>query len=421
MSTPVESPDSSATRTKVSLSRRNLFLGAGTAALAVGGATAPFGAAQAAGRPGVRVPALWKAAARNDLVYGSSIAAWQVWDDSLKHMTDPGYAKLHPHHAALLFPEDDLLWYRIRPTPHSGLDFRYSDRMYRFAEAHNQLVYGGPGLVWDEGFGDGWTDADLWDISEKRARHLLYDTLRAVMKRYRGRTAVWPVVNEAIVNGTDQGHHGLRKDVPWFKTIGPEYVHHAFFEARAADPHAMLILNDFGYETVNQYGDRPIDKMRKTLKVIDDLQKKNVPLDGFGIQGHLLADRFHELFDARQFRHFLRELGGRGLHVLITEMDVLDDGLPKAPGPRDRMIADVYRRYLDVALESHYVKAVISFGLTDRYTWLDEDYPRDDGAHRRPLAFDRNLRTVPQYHAIYEKLAQAPRRPQPLHPKRHLQ
>lgn len=405
---------------KHGVTRRNLLLGAGSAALGLGGAATADDPAHAVGRLGVHVPPLWEAASRRHLVYGSSVAAWQLWDESLDHLTDPGYAKLHARHAALLFPEDDLLWYRIRPTPHSGLDFRYPDRMYRFAETHHQLVYGGPGLVWDEGFGTGWTHDDLWNVSRKRARHLLYGTVRAVMQRYRGRTAVWPVVNEAIAAAGGPGRRGLRSDVPWFKTIGPGYVHDAFFEAREADPHAMLILNDFGYETVDQYGDRPIDKMRATLEVVDDLQRNHVPLDGFGVQGHLLADRFHERFDPRQYRHFLRELGGRGLHVLITEMDVLDDGLPKTPGPRDRMVADVYRRYLDVALESHYVKAVISFGLTDRYTWLDEDFPRDDGAHRRPLAFDRQLRTVPPYHAIYNGLSHAPSRPQPLHAKRHV-
>jgi endo-1,4-beta-xylanase len=413
--------------TQQGVSRRNVLLGGGAVVGTVAG-LAPTGAASAVeaaaaesrARLGVHMPALWRAAARRGLVYGSSIATWQIEDDQTGKITDHGYAKLHPHHAALLFTEDDLLWWRIRPTPTSDLDFTHPDRIYAFAEKHHQLVYGGPGLVWDEGFGDGWTDDDLWNISEKRARKLLFGTLRAVMHRYRGRTAIWPVVNEAIVNGTDQGHHGLRTDVPWFNTIGPGYVAHAFHEAREADPHAMLILNDFGYETVNQYGDRPIDKMRATLKVIDHLQRNDVPLDGFGVQAHLLADHFRERFHARQYRHFLRELGRRGLHVLITEMDVLDDGLPKAPHRRDKLVADVYRRYLDVALESHYVKAVINFGLTDRYTWLDEDTPRDDGAHRRPLPFDRQLRTKPAYRVIHRKLAHAPKRPQPLHLKRHL-
>jgi endo-1,4-beta-xylanase len=145
-----------------------------------------------------------------------------------------------------------------------------------------------------------------------------------------------------------------------------------------------------------------------------------VPLDAFGIQAHLLADHFHERFHPKLYRHFLRELGHRGLAVLITEMDVLDDGLPIAHHRRDKMVADVYRRYLDVALESHHVKAVLSFGLTDRYTWLDEDYPRPDGSHRRPLPFDRHLRTKPAYHAIHRKLAHAPRRHRAFHFPRHL-
>jgi endo-1,4-beta-xylanase len=218
------------------------------------------------------------------------------------------------------------------------------------------------------------------------------------------------VVNEAIVNGTDQGHRGLRKDVPWFRTIGPEYVAHAFHEAHESDRRACLVLNDFGYETVSQYGDKPSDKIRATLQVLDRLLHHDVPVHAFGIQAHLLADRFHERFHARQYRRFLSELSDRGLKIFITELDVLDDGLPKAPHRRDRMVADVYKRYLDVALEETDIAAVINFGLSDRYTWLEEDLPRDDGGHRRPLPFDENLHRKPAFHAIHSRLASAPRR-----------
>ncbi|HYG92007.1 MAG TPA: endo-1,4-beta-xylanase, partial [Nocardioides sp.] len=77
---------------------------------------------------------------------------------------------------------------------------------------------------------------------------------------------------------------------------------------------------------------------------------------------------------------------------------------------RDRRVADVYRRYLDVTLDEPAVKVVVAFGLTDRYTWLDEDQPREDGAHRRPLAFDRRLRPKPAYGAISRSFRSAPER-----------
>jgi endo-1,4-beta-xylanase len=93
-------------------------------------------------------------------------------------------------------------------------------------------------------------------------------------------------------------------------------------------------------------------------------------------------------------------------------MDVLDDGLPADVAVRDRGVADVYRRYLDVTLDHPAVKALITFGLSDRYTWLQEDLPREDGAARRPLPFDEDLQPKPAYHALAHSLRDAPwRRP----------
>jgi len=381
------------------VTRRSVLLGAAAGVAGTAAAAGPLGSAAAAGAVPAAEP-LWRTAARRGILSGSSTATWQLDDE---------YAALFRRQAAVLFTEDDLLWYRLKPTPDSPLDFTYADQIIAFAERNHQLVFGAH-LVWDEGFGEGWQESDLWEISERRARRLLYDTLRATMRRYRGRVAVWSVVNEAIVNGTDEGYHGLRTDVPWFQTIGPEYVAHAFHEAHEADRHACLLMNDFGYETVNEYGDRPVDKQRATLRVLDRLLEQGAPVHAFGIQAHLLADRFHERFHARQYQRFLTELSDRGLRIMITEMDVLDDGLPAATGPRDRMVADVYRRYLDVALEETDVAAVVSFGLSDRYTWLQEDHPREDGAARRPLPFDEDLRRKPAFAAIQGRLGHAPRR-----------
>ena len=383
------------------LSRRSLLLGAaGLAAAGVVGAAVPAAGSTAAGTgSGGRTP-LYRLARRHGIAYGTSAATWQLEDTE--------YAALVAREAAILFTEDDLLWYRLKPTPDSPLDFSFGDQIVGFAERHHMLVFGAH-LVWDEGFGEGWTEDDLWGLERAEARKLLFGTVRAVVRHYRGRVDVWSVANEVT---SPEGVRGLRTDVPWYKTIGPSYVAESFHIAHAQDPHALLLLNEFGFETVNQYGDQPGPRRRATLQVLDRLLAQGVPVHGLGIQAHLLADRFAERFHPASYRRFLDEVADRGLKILITEMDVLDDGLPAAVAVRDRGVADVYRRYLDVTLDHPAVKALITFGLSDRYTWLQEDLPREDGAARRPLPFDEDLEPKPAYHALARSLRDAPwRRP----------
>jgi endo-1,4-beta-xylanase len=383
------------------LSRRSLLLGAaGLAAAGVVGAAVPAAGSTSAGTgSGGRTP-LYRLARRRGIAYGTSAATWQL--------EDAEYAALVAREAAILFTEDDLLWYRLKPTPDSPLDFSFGDQIVGFAERHGMLVFGAH-LVWDEGFGEGWTEDDLWGLERAEARRLLFGTVRAVVRHYRGRVDVWSVANEVT---SPEGVRGLRTDVPWYETIGPSYVAESFRIAHAQDPHALLLLNEFGFETVNEFGDQPGPRRRATLQVLDRLLAQGVPVHGLGIQAHLLADRFAERFHPASYRRFLDEVADRGLKILITEMDVLDDGLPADVAVRDRGVADVYRRYLDVALDHPAVKALITFGLSDRYTWLQEDLPREDGAARRPLPFDEDLKPKPAYHALAHSLRDAPwRRP----------
>ena len=391
------------------VTRRSVLLGAAAAGLVSAASpaagilkgSAPNPNAAAYTLPETHRRPLWHTAARRGIVYGSALATWQF---------DGTYEKLFKREAAIVFTQDDLLWYVLKPTPKSKLDFTLSDQIIGFAERNGQLVYGGPGLVWDEGFGDGWTDDDLWGLKEKPARDLLFGTLEHVIKRYRGRVATWCVCNEVITNDPGQSRHGLRTDVPWIHTIGPEYVSHAFRLAHQTDPDALLVLNDFGYETVNQYGDRADFKRNATLRVLDRLLGEGVPIHALGIQAHLLGYKFAERFHAGAYRTFLSEVADRGLKILITEMDINDDGLPADRHRRDPMIADIYRRYLDTTLDEPAVAAVMSFGLSDRYTSLQEDYPPTDFKNRRPLPFNQNLAPKSAFYAISSSLKSAVRR-----------
>jgi endo-1,4-beta-xylanase len=374
------------------LTRRTVLAGAAGAAAAgvLGG--------PAAALAGKRREPLWKLAQRNGVVFGTAM--------STRLLEDEEYSRLVKREAALLFTEDDLLWYQLKPSRDAPLNFGPGDRIVALAERQRQLLFGAH-LVWDEGFGEGWGEDELFELSEAEARELLFGTLEAVVKRYRGRVAGWIVVNEAISN---EGVDGLRTDVPWYQTIGPSYVAEAFHLARQFDPDAVLVLNEFGFETVNEFGDRPEPRRRAALQVIDDLLEADVPVDAFGVQGHLLADRFAERFNARAYRRFLSDIAERGLKILITEVDVLDDGLPADNRIRDRAVADAYRRYMDAVLSEPAVKSVMTFGLSDRYTWLQEDFPREDGAPRRPLPFDDELRPKLAYHALARELKDARRR-----------
>jgi endo-1,4-beta-xylanase len=382
--------------------RRSVLKGAAAGAVGLAVGVPTLSEAAVAGSPDRGGPRpLWKHAEASGIVFGSSIATWQL---------DPGYSRLHGRQAGLLFTEDDLLWYQLKPRPHAPLNFGPGDRILHHARRHKQLTIGAH-LVWDEGFGEGWTDDDLWGLDRQEATRLLYGVIRREVAHFRGRMNGWIVANE-VTDPYDSDRYGFRTNVPWYNTIGPGYIAECFHLAEAGDPGALRILNEFGFETVNEFGDRPEPRRRAFLKALDRLLDRGAPVQAVGVQGHLLADRFARRFDERGYRRFLGEIADRGLPILITEMDVFDDGLPTAAKPRDRMVADVYRRYLDVTLDEKAVKVVVAFGLTDRYTWLDEDRPRDDGTHRRPLAFDRRLRPKPAYYAIAHALRHAPLRRQ---------
>ena len=239
----------------LSLTRRSVFRGA-AAPFAIAGMPAPRnGRAQKAtpavstGASPVAGTSLWQAAWQNGIVFGTSLATWQIEDE---------YIPVVEREAALLFTEDDLLWWRLKPTPESSLDFTTADQFMDLAESHGSLVVGAH-LVWDEGFGEGWTDEDLRGLEAEAARTLIMGVIEETVGRYKGRVSARIVANE-VIDANEA--NGLRIDVPWYQTIGPTYVQEAFVKAREVDPDALLILNEFGFER--------LDRIPASEQVVDD-------------------------------------------------------------------------------------------------------------------------------------------------------
>ena len=52
---------------------------------------------------------------------------------------------------------------------------------------------------------------------------------------------------------------------------------------------------------------------------------------------------------------------------------------------RDLLVAQAYHDFLEVALDEPAVDTVVTWGLSDRYTWLTWFAPREDASPIRPL------------------------------------
>src|SRR3954468_22287905 len=295
------------------LTRRSLLVrGAGGAAAVLGGGArlltrvAPAWAAPTG--------AIYQQAAAKGILYGSSTATWQ-------YEPDPAYAALFQREAGMLFTEDDLLWYRLKPTQTSSLDFSYGDRAVSFASGNGQPVFGAH-LVWDEGLGDGWPQDQLYNLSNQEARDILFGTIQQEVAHYRGQMKAWCAANE-VTYARKKAANGFWTFEPWYQTIGPTFVEEAFNLAHQQDPGALLVINEFGFET----GSDAPTRRAAMLKAIDYLKSKNVPVHALGIQAHLNANGFARNFDPVSYRTFLANVAARGLSIFITEMDVQDDGL----------------------------------------------------------------------------------------------
>jgi endo-1,4-beta-xylanase len=216
------------------------------------------------------------------------------------------------------------------------------------------------------------------------------------------------VVNEAIWI-PDGRPDGLRSSSPWFQMLGPEYIDIAFRTARQADPKALLTYNDYSIEYDN---DEEGKKRAAVLALLRRMKADNVPLDALGIQSHIKAvskDGF-----SKGVQELLDGAKALGLQVFVTELDVNDDAVATADTTeRDRIVAGVYRSYLTAALDGTEVKAVLTWGASDKNTWLNKGTKfrkQHPDRLQRPLPFDPDYAPAPAFFAMRDCFDKAEKR-----------
>jgi endo-1,4-beta-xylanase len=252
------------------------------------------------------------------------------------------------------------------------------------------MRFRGHPLVWHEQL-PAWLETAAPETLRKHLRqHITW-----LVGAHRGRIHSWDVLNEPLAHDGQ----GLRPSL-WLKALGPGYIAEALRWARAADPDAQLVINDYGLE-----GDDSVSllKRQSLLQLVGDLQRQGVPLDAIGLQAHLYAS-----VNGPTFETLPAFLSGLGLKILVTELDVNDHDLSSDTAERDRRISDIYRNFLNALVAEPAVEGIVQWGLTDRYTWLNQVAQRPDQSPQRPLPFDQHLQPKLAFSAICELLRSVP-------------
>lgn len=334
------------------------------------------------------------AAGRSSRFFGTAVRFSQL-------ASDPAYADLIVRECSSLTPELELKWAAVEPS-RGALSLTALDDIVSFARMHGKKVYGHT-LLWDKSVPD-------WAVDSLLAGDWTYLQLyiSSVVPRLSGVVDYWDVVNEPIETG--QRLDGLRENV-FLKGFGPDYIRRALETARTFQPTAKLLINEYGLEY-----DFEVEEHRRyhLLRLLERLKAASVPLDGVGLQSHLDLRKGH--VSSGRIARFLDDIAQLGLEIVITELDVHEADFIADPNIRDQAVADEVRRYLDIVLQQKAVVGVSTWGLSDRYSWLDlsaEDLASYQNAWtdgtgpglNRGLPFDADLRPKKMYRAMLEALS----------------
>jgi endo-1,4-beta-xylanase len=318
-----------------------------------------------------------------------------------RELHDEAFQRLVAEQFSLVVSENSMKFGPLSPKP-GEYNWTDADALVKFAQK-NKIKVRGHNFVWH-------AQLPAWfkgTATKDNAKKIMVDHINSVGGRYKGKMHSWDVVNEAI-NVSDGEPDGLRKS-PWYELIGPDYLDIAYRTARQADPKAKLTYNEYGIEDDSEDNGK---KRAATLALLKRFKNSGTPIDALGIQSHIHAGTGETY--GKGMRELISGAEALGLEVYLTEFDVNDDGVETdEAAARDRAVAAVYKDYLDIALESKAVKAVLTWGVSDKDTWLNglrEHREKRPNRRQRPLPFDNDLKPTAPFFAMRDSFDKAPHR-----------
>jgi endo-1,4-beta-xylanase len=214
-------------------------------------------------------------------------------------------------------------------------------------------------------------------------RNSIVNHITTVLKHYDGKIDTWDVVNEAIDD--DSNGNGWKYRNSFLYQKNRDFIDLAFKTARQVAPKVKLFYNDYNTEGI--WG-----KSESVYQFVADLKKRNIPIDGVGLQYHVSVQ------NQPQFNK-INDLIGRycklGLEVHITELDVSCVNSCNAGDVESRQ-SQVFTNALKACLNNSCCTAFLVWGIGDPDSWLGND--------KKGLLFNGNYQPKSQYNALLNVL-----------------
>ena len=271
--------------------------------------------------------------------------------------------------------ENVMKWETTEPNDNQ-YTFTAADGIMAFAAANNQTVHGHT-LVWHSQT-PGWVQG----LPAAQMRTAMLDHIATVAGRYANNAALtsWDVVNEAF------NDDGSRRQSFWQNTLGNGYIAEAFTAARAADPNAVLCINDFSIEAINP-------KSTAIFNLVSQLRQQGVPVGCVGMQAHLIVNQVPSTFQQN-----IQRFVDLGVQVRITELDI------RIPLPADAtelsQQASNYTTVVNACLAVTGCAGITLWGIDDGHSWL----PNSCCPEGAPLLWNASYQQKPAYTAAHNAL-----------------
>jgi endo-1,4-beta-xylanase len=294
---------------------------------------------------------------------------------------DATYQSITAREFDTVTPENVMKWEVVEPAQ-GAYDWSQADRLVAFARAHGQLVRGHT-LVWHSQ-NPSWLTEN--SFTPDQLRSILRKHIFDEMGHFRGKIWAWDVANEVF------NEDGTPRDTIWLRALGPNYIADAFRWAHQADPHAILFINDYNVEGVNAKSDA-------YYNLITSLRAQGVPIQGFGIQGHLSLD-YPLPGDVTQN---LRRFDRLGVKTALTEVDIR----MTLPSDSTKLAAqsEGFATLLRACLLVRNCISYTVWGFDDAHSWVPGVFTGQGAA----TPYDENYQPKPAYGTIRDTLLIASR------------